>query len=257
MMRAAVLALLAALAPARASAADLTFVWDPPSTGPVPQGYYLHLGTASKIYTNTIHVGDVRRFTVTGLADGRYYAVASAYNSVGGSPFSNEVTALITAGAIDTNTLTTARVLTVTPDATGATVTLEPTGQVLEYQDDTTAHGWVALPDYPRGSQSYRHVRSWTTAHTFVCYRTHGTDEQWTEQQCNTLVGVVVPPPPPPPAAPVPPPPPPPPAAGLRIDSTSPDQVIITAPVADCPRVVTSTKGSTSTTHKRTITCVR
>lgn len=254
MMRAAMLALLAALAPALVTAADLTFAWDPPSTGPVPQGYYLHLGHAPQTYTITIHVGDVRQFTVTGLSDGRYYAVASAYNSVGGSPYSNEVTATITAGTTDTNTLTTARVLTVTPDATGATVTLEPTAQVLEYIDDTTAHAWVALPDYPRGSQSYRHVRTWSTEHTFVCYRTHGTDDVWTEQQCNTLVGVVVPPPPP---APVPPPPPPPPAAGLRIDSTSPDQVIITAPVTDCPRVVTSTKGSTSTTHKRTITCVR
>lgn len=72
-----------------------------------------------------------------------------------------------------------------------------------------------------------------------------------------TVPKIDPPAPPPPPPAPVPPPPPPPPAAGLRIDASSPDQVVITATVKDCPRVVTSTKGSTATTHKRTITCVR
>jgi len=49
----------------------------------------------------------------------------------------------------------------------------------------------------------------------------------------------------------------PPPPSGLSVVSATPQQIIITATVADCSRVVTSTKGSTPTLQKRTITCVK
>ncbi len=50
---------------------------------------------------------------------------------------------------------------------------------------------------------------------------------------------------------------PPAPPKGLEITSATPDTVVITAAIGDCARVVTSTKGSTSTRWKRTVTCQR
>jgi hypothetical protein len=49
----------------------------------------------------------------------------------------------------------------------------------------------------------------------------------------------------------------PPPPSGLSVVSATPQQIIITATVADCSRVLTSTKGSTPILQKRTITCVK
>ncbi len=69
---------------------------------------------------------------------------------------------------------------------------------------------------------------------------------------CNQVEAgsIVVPPPPPPP--PLPPPP-----AGLSIGAATPDEVVITASTADCPRVQTSTAGSTKLVQKRTVRCLR
>jgi hypothetical protein len=63
------------------------------------------------------------------------------------------------------------------------------------------------------------------------------------------LTAVIVPP--------VVPPPPPPVPAGLQISKQTPLEIIITASVADCPRILTSTKGSTATTLQRTVRCVQ
>jgi hypothetical protein len=63
----------------------------------------------------------------------------------------------------------------------------------------------------------------------------------------------VVPLPIPPPVLPPPLPPP----VGLQITKQTPVDIIITASVADCPRILTSTKGSTATTLQRTVRCVQ
>lgn len=44
---------------------------------------------------------------------------------------------------------------------------------------------------------------------------------------------------------------------GLQITSSTAEQIVIVASVADCPRVRTATKGSTTTRAMRTIQCVR
>lgn len=44
---------------------------------------------------------------------------------------------------------------------------------------------------------------------------------------------------------------------GLVITSATPDEVIIVASIIDCPRVLTSITGTTSTTLKRTVRCVQ
>lgn len=49
----------------------------------------------------------------------------------------------------------------------------------------------------------------------------------------------------------------PPAPTGLRIVSSSAQEIIVVASISDCSRVVTSTRGSTSTQLKRTMTCVR
>lgn len=45
--------------------------------------------------------------------------------------------------------------------------------------------------------------------------------------------------------------------SGLQVAKATVDEVIITASAKDCTRVTTSTKGTTGTTLKRTVTCVR
>ncbi|MFO0773704.1 MAG: fibronectin type III domain-containing protein [Nitrospiraceae bacterium] len=236
-------ALFALAAPA--TAGDLSLGWNAPTTGSTPTGYRLHLGPSSGQYTTlpNIDVGNVLSYILRGVPSGTHYIAATAYNAVGSSDYSNEISAQVAAdsgGGTKTDLPAAevsgaARVLTVTPDATGATVTIEPGATALQYQDDTTAHAWVPIL-FPAQATVFRHARTWTTGHTFVCYRTHGTDGLWTEQQCNTLVGIapVAPPPPPsppPPASPPPPPaspppPPPPPMDPIEVRLTAAESTI-------------------------------
>lgn len=44
---------------------------------------------------------------------------------------------------------------------------------------------------------------------------------------------------------------------GLKILSSTAGEIVIVASAKDCPRVVTSTKGSTASTPRRTITCIK
>jgi hypothetical protein len=60
---------------------------------------------------------------------------------------------------------------------------------------------------------------------------------------------VPVPPPVVPPPLPVP--------GGLQITKQTPGEVVIAASTVDCPRILTSTKGSTTTTLQRTVRCVQ
>ncbi len=73
-----------------AFAAEVTIAWDP-STGD-PDGYRIHYSTVSGSYNQTIDVGNITEYTVSGLqSDVTYYFVTSAYNETGQSGFSNEV----------------------------------------------------------------------------------------------------------------------------------------------------------------------
>lgn len=65
--------------------------WDP-VTSPTLDGYKVYIGTVSGLYTRTITVGNVTSYTVDSLTTGTtYYFSITAYNSVGESPPSNEV----------------------------------------------------------------------------------------------------------------------------------------------------------------------
>ncbi len=55
-------------------------------------GYSIYYGTASRIYTNKISIGNGTSVTITNLVEGiTYYFAATAYDDAGlESPFSNE-----------------------------------------------------------------------------------------------------------------------------------------------------------------------
>jgi hypothetical protein len=64
--------------------------WDA-SPDPNVAGYKLYYGTSSGNYSNTINVGKVTSYSVSGLAPGTYYFAVSAYDASGNeSSFSNE-----------------------------------------------------------------------------------------------------------------------------------------------------------------------
>jgi hypothetical protein len=76
-------------------------------------------------------------------------------------------------------------------------------------------------------------------------------------QVCTQIPLTVAAPIPAPIPMPTPEPVPPPLPSGLTISSATPDEIVIVASAADCPRILTSTKGSTALTLKRTVRCVQ
>lgn len=73
-------------------AASVTLTWSP-SIDPTVVGYKIYYGVASGVYTNSVDVGNVTNYTITGLADDTtYYFAATSYDSNGvESDFSNEI----------------------------------------------------------------------------------------------------------------------------------------------------------------------
>jgi len=83
-------------------AANVTLAWDS-NAEPDLAGYIVYYGTASRIYPNTVDVGKVNSFEVTGLTSGQtYYFAVTAYDSQRNeSSYSNEITHAI--AAVDTD----------------------------------------------------------------------------------------------------------------------------------------------------------
>jgi Bacterial Ig domain/Fibronectin type III domain len=86
-------------------AQSVTIAWNPVN-GIV--GYKVYQGATSRVYTNSINVGNTNQATVSGLATGRtYYFAATAYNSMGiESDYSSEITYTVPASATPVITLT-------------------------------------------------------------------------------------------------------------------------------------------------------
>jgi hypothetical protein len=119
---------------------------------------------------------------LAGLVAGTYNATITvtatgATNSPQAVPVTLTVTAPVSQSAIVTGVVT---------DTTGATVTIQGPGQVLEfiYNAQSTFTG---IPSFIAGTASFRHMFSWPQGTTFVCYRTKGTDNIYTAQGCNTV----------------------------------------------------------------------
>ena len=75
-----------------ATAASVSLMWDPNTEGDLA-GYKVHVGTASRTYSESIDVGHVTSFTVSNLADGQtYFFAVTAYDVMANeSSFSSEV----------------------------------------------------------------------------------------------------------------------------------------------------------------------
>ena len=74
---------------------SVTLHWDQ-NVEPDIAGYHLLYGITSGSYTEQIDVGNTTTATVPGLADGTYFFVVTAYNTVAvESPPSNEVSATV------------------------------------------------------------------------------------------------------------------------------------------------------------------
>jgi hypothetical protein len=88
------LLLLLSLFPAHLAASALTLAWDPNTEADLT-GYKIYYGTRSGGYDFAIDVGNVTRYTVTGLEpETRYYFALTAYDTSGNeSDFSGEVSA--------------------------------------------------------------------------------------------------------------------------------------------------------------------
>jgi Bacterial Ig domain/Fibronectin type III domain len=92
----AILGLAMLLVAAQSSA--ITLAWNA-STGAT--GYLMYYGRVSQTYETSVDAGPALQVSLGGLTPGAtYYFAATAYNTAGESPFSNEVSAVIS--AVDT-----------------------------------------------------------------------------------------------------------------------------------------------------------
>jgi len=77
---------------------QVTLYWDPVTKPPV-DGYRVHYGTQSGVYTAHANAGNVTSWTVTNLQPGTYYfSVTSIKKGHGESAFSNELSTTIKGG---------------------------------------------------------------------------------------------------------------------------------------------------------------
>jgi hypothetical protein len=75
-----------------------TLYWDPVTKPPV-DGYRVHYGTQSRVYTGHIDTGNVTSWTIQNLQPGTYYfAVTAIKAGHGRSAYSNEVSKTIKGG---------------------------------------------------------------------------------------------------------------------------------------------------------------
>jgi hypothetical protein len=74
------------------SVGSISLAWDPNTESDLA-GYKLHIGTASRVYSQSINVGKVTTYTLSNLTKGNtYFVVATAYDTSNNeSGYSNEV----------------------------------------------------------------------------------------------------------------------------------------------------------------------
>lgn len=78
--------------------AQATLYWDPVTKPPV-DGYRVHYGTQSRVYTDQVDTGNVTSWTIQNLQPGTYYFSVTAIKAGHGrSAYSNEVSTTIKGG---------------------------------------------------------------------------------------------------------------------------------------------------------------
>lgn len=175
-----------------AFAVDATVNWTTNNEADLA-GCKVYVGTATGVYTlpgspfDVPGVGCVK-YVVTGLQAGTtYYFAATTYDTSGNeSGKSKEMSKLIDPPIAQP------KILTMTVDIDGVTLTLNAEATKLRYFDDLT--GATELTDYTPGATSYRLKKHWPTGTTFVCVEPQGKDGTW--NAANRICKAVVPEPP-------------------------------------------------------------
>lgn len=266
-----ILTILSAV-PAWADTATLTW---PAPTDPSVTGFKVYRGTVSGQYGTPVDVGKVTTYTVTLptlTVDQTYFFAITDYNAAGESGKSNEVSKLIkgipvvpqttfplqftgTVGEVHSLSLP----VTIPANATGASLVINCFDCDHADWGTLSINGGAALPMWaPLGvgnasatitvPVSVSSLVSGTNTFSFTQTSNYG-GPRIDGMAVNFAVPVVIPTPIP---APIPTPP-----QGLVISSATPQQIVITASLQDCPVLLTSTKGSTNTVLQRTFTCTQ
>ena len=83
-----------------ACSATVTVAWDP-NPEPTVAGYYMHYGTSSGSYTNSVDVGSATTCAISALQEGvTYYLAVTAYDGSGSqSGYSDEIVYTVPSGA--------------------------------------------------------------------------------------------------------------------------------------------------------------
>lgn len=252
------LLLLTLLVPLSAWAVTVPFLWDAPpidlSHG-AATGYKIYKGTGATcaqvgpLTTLLATVGDVRTYSDGTVAAGETVCYeAAGINAAGEGPRTARITKVASL-----TPLSIAIATSPVPYTTGNdTVTITGDADSLIFDRGAPAANWPAA--WPTGNLSTSFTKTstgWTFPLCISCYPAPGNylltvtaikaGVASTATLPLAISGLL----------------PPPPAAGLTVVSASPQQIVMTAATKDCSRLVTSTKGSTATVLKRTVTCVK
>jgi hypothetical protein len=236
-------------------AAEVTLTWSANTESDLA-GYKIYQGTASGQYGAPVTLGTVTTYRVTlppSPVDQTYFWALTAYDLAGNESLKSSEVSMLIAG-VPSVTAPGVPVLTVAAHENELLVAWEPVPDgagglaTVDVRLGTPTDHWglmvsQACPASPCrivglvGGTSYQ-VQA-------VAYRSGPTGNVFGALSASVLVTTL-----PPDLPPTPP-------AGLTIVSSSANEIVIVARASDCPRVVTSTKGSTGAMRKRTVTCWR
>lgn len=238
-----------------ASAADVTLTWNANTESDLA-GYKLYQGTVSGQYGPPVTLGKVTTYTLTLPSldvDQSYFWALSAYDLAGNESGKSVELSKLVAGTPPPPAL---------PTPTNFTATTLPDGTTrLAWDDMQLPVGTGYLLRVHADGTSYEPCSSlaWCgdvfMETSKILALPAGTYDAWVHSaQSGAVYGPLaglsftV-------TAPVDAPPAPP--TGFQIMSATASEVVIVASAKDCTRVVTSTKGTTSAQHMRTVSCVK
>ena len=192
-------------------AASVTLRWQANSE-PDIAGYNIYYGTQSRAYSTPIPVGNVTRYTVNDLKDGKkYYFCISAIDTSGNeSGFSAEISTTIAASQNEDSsdpTGVTVRANVSSPQVVGSTVTFTATAmggsgsyEYRFYESNSSTNGqWLMVRDYSSNpSYSWNSTGKEGTGHIGVWARNQGGQSyvygyaDFTIQEAAKLTGVTL-----------------------------------------------------------------
>lgn len=236
-----------------AYAADVTLTWNQNTESDLA-GYKLYHGTVSGQYGNPVTLGKVTRHTLTLpdlTVDQTYYFALTAYDLTGNESGTSIEASKLVPGTPLPPSLPTPTQFAAAPLPDGRTQLTWDDMQLPAGSGYLLRVHLAGTPYDPCSSMAFCGGVFPTNSLTLAL--PPGEYDAWVHSarsvsdwgQSAGLRFTVVAPVDPPPAKPT----------GLTILSSTATEIVIVASATDCPRVTTSTKGSTATMRKRTVTC--